>query len=58
MKLIIFDMDGTLVDSLDTISYYVNCALKKFSLPELKTQQIKTFVGDGRRKLIERVLST
>ena len=57
MKLIIFDMDGTLVDSLDTISYYVNCALKKFGFPELENEKIKSFVGDGRRKLIERCVN-
>ncbi len=53
MKLIIFDLDGTLLDTLKDITNSVNYTLKHFNQP-LKTQEeIKYFLGQGPRYLLE-----
>ena len=57
MKLVIFDMDGTTVDTIDTISYYTNNALKECGLATLTNEHFKKFTGDGMRVLIERCLN-
>ena len=54
MKLVIFDMDGTTVNTLDTIAYYVNYALEKCGLSTLNNGHIKKFTGEGMRMLIKR----
>jgi phosphoglycolate phosphatase len=53
-KVLIFDLDGTLVDSLHDIAASVNHARSAFGLPQSTSDTIKTFVGDGIRLLIER----
>lgn len=52
----IFDLDGTLTDSLDSLHYSVNEMLKELGLPEITREQCRLFVGDGARCLIERAL--
>ena len=54
--LMVFDLDGTLIDSGDDLATAVNHALKEMSLPPLDRDVITGFVGDGGRKLIERSL--
>ena len=54
---ILFDLDGTLVDSGLDIAESVNRTLKAHDLPHLPAQEIISFVGDGVRKLIERTLA-
>lgn len=56
MKAYLFDLDGTLVNSIFSISYFVNQALESCNLKSLETNLYKTFVGDGARTLIKRVL--
>ena len=56
IDLMVFDLDGTLVDSGDDLAAAVNYALKEMSLPALDRDVITGFVGDGGRKLIERSL--
>ena len=56
MKLIIFDLDGTLVNSLDDLAAAANHALKKYGYPSHDTEKYRYFVGDGVPKLIERAL--
>ena len=56
MKLVIFDMDGTIVDTWDTITHYMNYALESLKLATVNRDDIKKFAGDGRRKLIERCI--
>lgn len=53
----IFDLDGTLLNTLDTIAYYGNTTLKKFFLPPINTEDYKYLVGDGARVLIRRMLT-
>ena len=54
-KAVIFDLDGTLLDTLTDIADHVNIALKKFGFPERESSEIRLFIGNGARKLIERI---
>lgn len=51
---VIFDLDGTLLDTLEDLTGSVNAALRKNHLPERTTEEIRGFVGNGILKLIER----
>lgn len=53
-KLIIFDLDGTILDTLEDLADSVNFALKSNNLPLRSLDQIRSFVGNGIKKLIER----
>ena len=50
---VVFDLDGTLLDTLGDLRDSVNFALQKNSLPERTTEEIRSFVGNGIRLLIE-----
>lgn len=56
IKAILFDLDGTLIDSVTDLANSVNYTLAKLSLPLHTTAEIKSFVGDGVQKLIKRSL--
>jgi len=56
LRLIVYDLDGTLVDAFEDIWIGVNHALRQFGLPELPYAQVKSYVGDGARMLIRRCL--
>lgn len=49
----IFDLDGTLTDTLESITYSVNLTLGELGLSEITKEQCKAFVGNGARYLIE-----
>ena len=53
-SLIVFDLDGTLFNTLGDLSVAVNYALRHFGLPEHEEQRVRTFIGNGTLKLIER----
>ena len=53
IKAVIFDMDGTTVDTLNSIAYFVNQAMKKYGLDELSVQKVCEFIGNGPKKLID-----
>lgn len=55
-KLMIFDLDGTLLDTLEDLANASNYALKSFDFEEHEVLKYKTFVGDGVYKLIERIV--
>lgn len=55
-KAVIFDLDGTLVNSLEDLAISTNYALNFYGFPTYETEKYKYFVGDGMLKLIERVL--
>ena len=55
-KLYIFDLDGTLVDSLEDLADSVNITLERHGYPGHITEEYKYFVGNGALKLIERAL--
>jgi phosphoglycolate phosphatase len=56
MKLIIFDLDGTLVDSTEDIARSVNELLETQDRPPLPHDRIRGYIGNGVRRLLERVL--
>ena len=58
LKLCIFDMDGTLVDTIKSIAYFANNALNKYGLPSIETEKYKKLVGNGARVLVERMVET
>ena len=53
-KIAIFDLDGTLLNTLDDLTDSTNCALQKFGYPVRTREEIKNFVGNGVVKLFER----
>ena len=53
---VVFDLDGTLLDTLGDLRNSVNFALSKNGLPERTTEEIRAFVGNGIRLLIERAV--
>lgn len=52
----IFDLDGTLVDSIKAINHTINLTLSKYNLGPIDEEHCKVFVGDGYKKLVERAL--
>ena len=55
IKCCMFDLDGTLLDTLDTITYYVNRSLEREGLPPSDREECRLAVGNGARELIERI---
>jgi phosphoglycolate phosphatase len=56
IKLVIFDLDGTLIDSRLDLVHSVNAALRHIGRPELPDEVIASYVGDGAPVLIQRAL--
>jgi phosphoglycolate phosphatase len=56
VKLVIFDLDGTLIDSRLDLVHSVNAALRHIGHPELPDDVIASYVGDGAPILIQRAL--
>lgn len=55
-KAVLFDLDGTLLDTLADLADATNAALAKLGLPGHPLQAYKYFVGDGMENLVRRVL--
>lgn len=53
---VIFDLDGTLLNTLEDLADSVNFALKQFDYPLRTVAEIRAFVGNGVQKLIERAV--
>lgn len=56
IKCAVFDLDGTLLNTIKTITHYLNFALSRSNLPTVSEQECKGFVGDGARMLIKRAI--
>ena len=56
IRLFIFDLDGTLLDSIDDIAFSMNHVLEKNGFPTHQRDAYYYFVGDGARLLMERAL--
>lgn len=54
MKLLIFDLDGTLIDSRLDLIHSVNATLREFKRPELPGDVVASYVGDGAPMLVRR----
>ena len=55
-KAVLFDLDGTLLDTLKDIADSVNAALSQFGFPVHKVEAYKYFIGDGREVMVSRAL--
>jgi phosphoglycolate phosphatase len=56
IRLIIFDLDGTIIDSRLDLVHSVNATLRHFKHPELPDDVVASYVGDGAPMLIRRAL--
>lgn len=56
IRLLVFDLDGTLVDSRQDLCNSVNATLRHYQRPELPCELIATYIGDGAPMLVRRAL--
>lgn len=56
-KACVFDLDGTLANTIDTIAYYGNLSLSNFGMEKIGTQKYKYMVGSGYKSLIHQMIS-
>lgn len=52
MKAVIFDMDGTILNTIDDIAGAVNYILRKYHMPARTVEEVKYFVGNGLRRTL------
>ncbi len=57
-KACIFDLDGTLANTLDSIAFFANEALEKCGYPPIGAQKYRYLVGNGANRLMHRMLDT
>lgn len=55
-KAVIFDMDGTILNTLEDLKNATNYSLRQFGMPERSLEEVRMFVGNGIRKLVERAV--
>ena len=55
-KAAIFDLDGTLINSLEDLADSANAVLSAYHFPTYAAEKYRYFVGNGTQKLIERIL--
>lgn len=58
IKCCIFDLDGTVLDTINTITHYVNVTLEAHGIEKITVDECKYFAGNGARLLIERSLAS
>lgn len=56
IRLVVFDLDGTLIDSRLDLTHSINAMLTEFGRPELPEEIIATYIGDGAAMLVRRAL--
>ena len=56
IELMIFDLDGTLVDSKDDLTAAVNFIRRKYTLSDINSAEVASYLGNGIRRLIDSVL--
>ena len=57
IKYVLFDLDGTLLATLDTITYHLNTALASRGLTRITVDECGEYIGNGARKLVTRAVS-
>lgn len=55
-KAVIFDMDGTILNTLEDLKNATNYSLRQFGMPKRSLEEVRMFVGNGIRKLVERAV--
>src|SRR5579875_474173 len=58
LKLLVFDLDGTLIDSAQDLCNSVNATLEKFGRPHLSDEVIAGYIGNGALMLVRRAFAT
>ena len=58
IKCCIFDLDGTLFNTLTTITYYMNLTLRNNGIDEITTEECRLFIGNGARTLVRRAVES
>ena len=53
---VIFDLDGTLLNTLEDLADSTNYALAQYGMPQRTIEEVRAFVGNGVRKLMERAV--
>ena len=56
IKCCIFDLDGTILDTIGSITYFVNKIFSEYGIAEVSVDECKYFAGNGARTLIKRAL--
>ncbi|MBQ6434148.1 MAG: HAD-IIIA family hydrolase [Bacteroidaceae bacterium] len=56
IRAVVFDLDGTLLNTLEDLASATNWALRHSGLPERTIDEVRRFVGNGVRRLIERAV--
>ena len=56
IRLIIFDLDGTLVDSIQDITNALNFGFEPYGIPSLSTAEVAGLVGEGSVRLVEKII--
>lgn len=57
VKAIMFDLDGTLIDTAPEIAFSINCMLADIGKPALSAAQVRSYIGEGAQMLIKRSIS-
>ena len=55
-KLLMFDLDGTIADTIWTIRYGVNMAMRKYGFPEKSYEEVRLAIGNGAKNLMRRCI--
>ena len=55
-KAILFDMDGTLLNTLEDLYYSTNAALAAYGFPKRTIEEVRQFVGNGLRNLMRQAV--
>lgn len=58
IKACLFDLDGTLLNTITTITHFCNYALGEYGISPIECEECKLFVGNGAKKLVERMLKS
>ena len=53
-EIIVFDLDGTLINSAPDLCYALNQTLSEINIPEITLQEVMGYLGDGALELIKR----
>ena len=56
MKLLIFDLDGTLIDSVPDLTYALNKTFNEFGIESVTEEEVRNYLGNGAKTLIKRAL--
>jgi phosphoglycolate phosphatase len=56
-ELVVFDLDGTLVDSAPDLAYSINAMLRQLGSPARPEEQVRAWIGSGAERLVKRALT-